>query len=342
MNLLWVLNLFWKKSISYSYHHCLNKDGKDGGFIQPKEKVLLLNLGMVEHSGLITKLNTSRCFHYWEVWFSWTCPRVPGQQSRSTVSVCWRGEFLLLKSNVKVSVLWETVGGTERNVTAGGKLSKGNWCFRQTQERHFGVTGKEGSVRKRIRMVTSQWSQDFTLHTERLFSLHKRKGLSVKSLDNSSSILKWKSCLGTPWPNIELPASLVSQFLHQITQRFQSRQVTPGSIKSNLRPIFFTFLSFLGCQDGAGFWVFSLATIFHNSPPISPTCFPLYPQVLHWGKRIKTMKGRSWVTTVISVSEVFFFFSFCVLSPSRLGWCLAKSTCQNKRRVSHLTILSPR
>lgn len=217
MNLLWVLNLFWKKSISYSYHHCLNKDGKDGGFIQPTEKVLLLNLGVVEHSGLITKLNTSRCFHYWEVWFSWPCPRVPGQQSRSAVSVCRSGEFLLLKSDVKVSVLWETVGGTERNVTAGGKLGKGNWCFRQTQERHFGVTGKEGSVRKRIRMVTSQWSQDFTLHTERLFSLHKRKGLSVKSLDNSSSILKWESCLRTPWPNIESPASLVSQFLHQIT-----------------------------------------------------------------------------------------------------------------------------
>lgn len=72
--------------------------------MQPKEKVLL-NFGVVEHSGLITKLNTSRCFHYWEVWFSWLCPRVPGQQSRSAVSICRRGKFLLLKSDVKVSEL---------------------------------------------------------------------------------------------------------------------------------------------------------------------------------------------------------------------------------------------
>lgn len=216
MNLLWVLNLFWKKSIPYSYHYCLNKDGKDGRFIQPKEKVLL-NFRVVEHSGLITKLNTCRCFHYWEVWLSWLCPRAPGQQSRSAVSVRRRGRFLLLKSDAKVSVLWETVGGTERNVTAGGNLSKGNWCLKQMQEHRFGGTGKEGSVRKHTRMVTSQWSQGFTLHTERLFSQYKREGLSVESLDNSSSILKWESCLGTPWPNIELPASLVSQFLHQIT-----------------------------------------------------------------------------------------------------------------------------
>lgn len=39
-------------------------------------------------------------------------------------------------------------------------------------------------------------------HRERLFPRYKREGLSVKSLDNSSSILKWESCLGTPWPNI--------------------------------------------------------------------------------------------------------------------------------------------
>lgn len=68
-------------------------------------------------------------------------------------------------------------------------------------------------------------------------------------------------------------------------------------------PVFFTFFSSSVCQDAGGFWVFSLAAVFHNSPPISPICFPLHPKVLQGGKLTQTIKGRSWATTVISFSK---------------------------------------
>lgn len=72
----------------------------------------------MELSVLIAQLKTATFFPNLQTWFSCIHLRMPGPHSRA-ISVCRRGKFPLLKSDVQERVLRETVGGTERNATAG-------------------------------------------------------------------------------------------------------------------------------------------------------------------------------------------------------------------------------
>lgn len=94
--------------------------------------MLLLNFGVVEHSGLITKLNTSRCFHYWEVWFSWPCPRVRVSRAGSRHQHLLKGKFLLLKSDAKSKCALRD-GGRHRECDSRWEAELGNWCLKQMQ-----------------------------------------------------------------------------------------------------------------------------------------------------------------------------------------------------------------
>lgn len=118
-------------------------------------------------------------FCHLEIWFSCTELRMPGQHCRSS-SVCRRGKFHLLKSDVKERVLREVVGGTEKNAIAGRE--KGNQCFKQMQEGGFGITLKEHT-----RLVSDQRRrpQVSSPYPKRPFSEYKREVLSVLSLPPS-------------------------------------------------------------------------------------------------------------------------------------------------------------
>lgn len=74
-------------------------------------------------------------------------------------------------------MLWEVVGGTERNAIAGRE--KGNQCFKQMQEGGFGITSKEHT-----RLVSDQRKrpQVFSPYPKSPFSEYKREVLSVLSL----------------------------------------------------------------------------------------------------------------------------------------------------------------
>lgn len=191
MNLPWILILFfWEKSICYFCCHYLNENGGRLRFYKAKGEVAFFHIILENWNVLGWWQSSTWPLFCLFVFATWKCGSavliwVPDQHSRS-LSGCRRGKSPFLRSEVKKSLLGETVGGTESNAAAGrgGARKPG---LRTHAERPFWnhcEVVSEGTHQDGFKLMKER-PQGSSFHSKRPLSGCKREMLSALNLPPS-------------------------------------------------------------------------------------------------------------------------------------------------------------